>query len=82
MSLSGSTKALAPCRFIVFYPEDKDADCSVLKERLRMFICHGFYHYLRALKETIMNRFNLHDIQYDISESLQNRFIAMRDAGR
>lgn len=81
MSLSGSTKTRAHCGFVVFYPKDKDPECSAFKERLEEFVSHGFYRHLGAVKEPVMDGFKLHDMQYDSLKPLQRRFAAMRDAG-
>ncbi|RFN46289.1 hypothetical protein FIE12Z_9443 [Fusarium flagelliforme] len=81
MSLSGSTKTRAPCGFVMFYPKDKDPECSAFKGRLEEFVSHGFHRHIGAAKEPVMNGFKLYDMQYDSLESLPRRFAAMRDSG-
>jgi hypothetical protein len=81
MSSSASTKTLAPCGFVVFYPKDQASNWFTFKEQMEKFVSHGFHRCSSLLKEPIMRGFELHDIPHDSSESLQSHFVAMRDAG-
>ncbi|KAM0298790.1 hypothetical protein ACHAPM_008216 [Fusarium culmorum] len=81
MNSSASTKTLAPCGFVVFYPKDQGTDWSTFKEQVDKFVSHGFHRCLTLVKEPIMRGFKSHGIPHDCSESLQSHFVAMRDAG-
>lgn len=80
MSSSASTKTLAPCGFVVFYPKEQAINWSTFKEKMEKSVSLGFHRYLSLVKEPIMRGFKLHDVPHNSSESLVSHFVAMRGA--
>ncbi|CAF3601625.1 unnamed protein product [Fusarium graminearum] len=80
MSSSASTKTLAPCGFVVFYPKEQAINWSTFKEKMEKSVSLGFHRYLSLVKEPIMRGFKLQDVPHNSSESLVSHFVAMRGA--
>ncbi|KAL4728905.1 hypothetical protein ACLX1H_003307 [Fusarium chlamydosporum] len=80
MSSSSSSKKVAPCGFVVFSLKQEDVKYSDFQQQLESCISHGFHYCWGLTEEPVFTGFKLHKIQHDSSESLQKRFITVRDA--